>query len=125
MAIIIFAAVDPSAQLRLESLSNTLPSLLNSTDVDQVMLGIELQKIDQRVKEYLDGNKEIDESDEHEMQSIQEKLAVGIKNAEQGEMGCPFAQTKINDIKKSLIALRDNAIEETDSGLKVWHDIQN
>lgn len=89
------------------------------------MLGIELQKVDQRVKEYLDGNKEIDESDEHEMQSIQEKLAVGIKNAEQGEMGCPFAQTKINDIKKSLIALRDNAIEETDSGLKVWHDIQN
>lgn len=38
-------------------------------------------------------------------------------------MGYPFAQTKINDIKKSLGALKDSAVEETDEGLKVWNDL--
>ena len=57
------------------------------------------------------------------MKGIQEKLAVGIKNAEQGEMGCPFAQTKINDIKRSLAALKDDAVEETEEGMKIWRDV--
>jgi len=47
--------------------------------------------MDGRIKDYLKANKEIDESDEHEMKGIEDKLAVGIKNAEQGEMGYPFA----------------------------------
>jgi hypothetical protein len=50
-------------------------------------------------------------------------LAVGIKNAEQGVMGCPFAQTKINDIKRSLAALKDDAEEETEEGMKIWRDV--
>jgi len=46
------------------------------------MLGIEIQKMDGRIKDYLKANKDIDESDANEMKGIEEKLAVGIKNAE-------------------------------------------
>ena len=112
-------------ELRGGSDNNNLHQLLNSTDVDQVMQGIELQKVDAKIKEYLKGNKEVDEQDEREFKGIEEKLAVGIKNANQGEMGFPFAQTKINDIKKSLLAMKENAIEETEEGLKIWREVQN
>ena len=54
---------------------------MNSNDVDQVMLGLELQKFDGRVKEFFQNNKAVDDSDQHELAGISEKLEVGMKNA--------------------------------------------
>jgi len=34
-------------------------------------------------------------------------------------MGYPFAQGKINDIKKSLETLKNNVVEQTEEGLKI------
>lgn len=45
------------------------------------MLGLELQKFQVRVKEYYENNIGIDESDKAEMVGIDEKLALGLKNA--------------------------------------------
>lgn len=105
--------------------AGSLPSLLNSTDVDQVMLGLELQKFQARVKEYFDNNKGVDESDKVEVDGISEKLEVGLKNAAQGEMGYPFAQGKINDVKKSLDVLKNNIVEQTEESLKIYADVKN
>lgn len=63
------------------------------------------------MKEYFQNNKGVDESDNQELADIGEKLTVGIKNAEQGEMGYPFAQGKINDVKKSLETMKNNVVD--------------
>jgi len=38
-------------------------------------------------------------------------------------MGYPFAQGKINDVKKSLDVLKNNIIEQTEESLKIYADV--
>ena len=40
-------------------------------------------------------------------------------------MGYPFAQGKINDVKKSLETMKNNVVDETEEALKIWADAKN
>lgn len=89
------------------------------------MLGLDLQKFQGRVQEYYQNNKAIDETDKQELAGIGEMLELGMKNAAQGEMGYPFAQGKINDVKKSLEGLKNNIVDQTEEALKIYKDVKN
>ena len=40
-------------------------------------------------------------------------------------MGYPFAQGKINDVKKSLETMKNNVVDQTDEALQIYADVKN
>ena len=83
------------------------------------MQGVEFEKIVEKYNQFNQSKAQKDKEFQETFSKIDENLQIGLKNANQGEIGYPNAVSKIEKIKVQLSDISKQLVDEVQESLKM------
>ena len=102
-AVVVAVTMDKEVSANTETSEEEEPKLeMNNTEVDALLQTFENDKFKKRYAQFIQKLKSQVQTDKSNFEELDKKLKIANSNAGQGEMGFPFAASKLQAIKDSI-----------------------
>ena len=117
--------VQASAAQSANTTSEQEPELaLDAPEIDSLFQSFETEKFGKRYAEFSEKFKQDSEKDKADLEEINSKLQTVQQNANQGEMGFPFAMSKVPPLKKQLQEVTAQVLGQLAEAKKMDADVK-